>query len=149
MTLSALPDYPPSPLHEIFSLALRKMNSPWRWDYLVVKIQPTLKAWKFLQIMTFLVVPHYLGNPPPMRFSQRPWQSWTVLDSEIFSWQKYFHKYHKLWLCLLCLITLTPPPLHEIFSLTLRSMNSPWRWDYLVVKIPSTLKNLISPLLFS
>ena len=48
--------------------------------------------------------------PPPMRFSHWPWQSWTVLDSEIFSWQKYFLKYHKLWLCLLCLITLTPPP---------------------------------------
>ena len=60
--------------------------------------------------MTFPVVPHYLGYPLSTRFSHRPWQAWTLLDSEIFSWQKYLHNYHKLWLCLLCLITFLPPP---------------------------------------
>ena len=148
MTLSALPDYLPPPsmrfsrwpwerwtLLDGEIISWSKSNQPW-------KLENYYKLWLFLSYLITLAT-------PPMRFSQRPWQSWTVLDSEIFSWQKYFHKYHKLWLCLLCLITLTPPPLHEIFSLTLRSMNSPWRWDYLVVKIPSTLKNLISPLLFS
>ena len=35
-----------------------------------------------------------------------------------------------------------PAPFHEIFSLTLRSMNSSWLWDYLAVKIPLTLKKL-------
>ena len=56
--------------------------------------------------------------------------------------QKCLHNYHKLWHCLLHLITTPPRPFHEIFSLTLRSMNSSWLWDYLVVKIPPTLKKL-------
>ena len=141
----------PRPFHEIFSLTLRSMNSSWLWDYLAVKIPLTLKKLKITTNYDFSCGTSLPWLPPPLstRFSHRPWQAWTLLDSEIFSWQKYLHNYHKLWLCLLCLITLTHPPLHEIFSLTLRSMNSPWRWDYLVVKIPSTLKNLISPLLFS
>ena len=151
MTLSAAPDYHPRPLprdfladsekHELFlTVRLSRGQNPTNLE----KVENYYKLWLFLWYLITLATP-----PLSTRFSHRPWQAWTLLDSEIFSWQKYLHNYHKLWLCLLCLITLTPPPLHEIFSLTLRSMNSPWRWDYLVVKIPSTLKNLISPLLFS
>ena len=44
--------------------------------------------------------------------------------------------YYKLWLFLWYLITFaTPPPLHEIFSPALTSMNSPWQWDFLMTKI--------------
>ena len=74
-----------------------KSNQPW-------KLENYYKLWLFL---SYLITLATNPPPPPMRFSHWPWQSWTVLDSEIFSWQKYFHKYHKLWLCLLCLITLT------------------------------------------
>ena len=112
MTLSAAPDYHPRPFHEIFSLTLRSMNSSWLWDYLAVKIPLTLKKLKITTNYDFSCGTSLPWLPPPLstRFSHRPWQAWTLLDSEIFSWQKYLHNYHKLWLCLLCLITSPPPP---------------------------------------
>ena len=50
------------------------------------------KSWKLLQIMTFPVVPHYLGYPPPLHkiFSpaltsmNSPWQ-WDFLMTKIFT----------------------------------------------------------------
>ena len=136
MTLSAAPDYHPRPFHEIFSLTLRSMNSSWLWDYLAVKIPLTLKKLKITTNYDFSCGTSLPWLPPPStRFSHRPWQAWTLLDSEIFSWQKYLHNYHKLWLCLLCLITLTPPP-------SMRFSRWPWEaWTLLDGEIISWSKS--------
>ena len=81
MTLSAAPDYLPPPFHKIFSLTLRSMNSPWRWDYLVVKFPPTLENLKITTNYDFYCPTSLPWQP----FPPSPWDNLTDPDKHELS----------------------------------------------------------------